>query len=895
MRTETIYIACAADNEFDSRLSTYFSHNPGFAADNKRELLRALSTAAGRNDIIFIVGGMAGDSVDCTAILAGALGIEREGVSSERSRKDAGNVFLPAGAVPLYSFSGTLSGNMLASGAQMLVHLTEHPVRRLDALLQVLDIVRSAAPAYFEKDKTMSQAQPEQAQPEQAQPEQAQPEQAQPVIQVGEPGVPEVSQLSVPAFKIEELLSAEPIAEQVAEPITEPDKPLAVSDTEVSSAPAEAEMSEPAEETSFGDDFYTEPPDFEEILRDSEPDEKSPRLFRAVIYALVICLLAGSVFSGGILANKYLFSGNRAEKIYSDIRGMIGGSYTIELPVGMQPKFGALYEMNRDLCGWVEVEHTALDYPVVFNPNKDYSEVLFDGSKNIYGTPHIKQDAQNPSNIIVTGTARDGLVFGTLKNYLQQDYFAGHERIFYSDTVNDYEYVVFAVLETESSSAGMYAGDDLYNDAVMNGHIEQLMRDRLYDTGVEAAASDSLLMLVAKAEDKSTIVAARRLRDDEASTKKADPIDFRMDYIIDAVLPVVANPASSMGSSLLAPALSESPAAQASRAASRAASAASKNAASGAASGVASSVASQTAPSTAAASSKAPEVSKPQWSSLGEALSLGYIVIDNVYSGTVREEGTIFDIVARNVECEMGYRYHDEALKAQAVAAFSFMKYHMERNSVPALPMLDMSKVSDKVKACVSAVLNQYVTHGGKTAQTTFFDTAAGKTANAIDVWGGTGYPYLVPVDSPLDEKNTFADFRYKTTREYKAEDMRRWIAEQYPDARLPEDKTKWFSFTYDSNGVYTKTAVIGGKTVRGIDIRYNLLTAARVGSANVLRSHAFTLTYDRAGDKFVFNCTGYGHGVGMSQSGANEMAKTGKSYSAILSHYYTGTTLVKP
>ena len=873
MRTETIYIACAADHEFDSRLNAYFTHNPGFAADSKRELLRALSMAAGRNDIIFIVGGMAGDSVDCTAILAGALGLERESFAHERGRKESGNVFLPAGAVPLYSFGGTLSGNMLTSGAQMLVQLTEHPVRRLDALLQVLDIVRSAAPAYFER------AQSEQPRAEQPQPEQAAPE----IEQVPESAVEPAIEPDKPE-QVQPTASPERMQSESAQSAVLP----AVDVIEQAPSPLPAPIiSGPEYDDDDDDDYDDESLDFEEVLRESSPDEKSPRLFRAVIYALVICLLAGSVFSGGLMANKYLFSGSRADKIYGDIRKMLGASYTVELPAGMQPKFGAIYEMNRDLCGWVEIERTALDYPVVFNPDKDYSGILFDGSKNIYGTPHIKQDARTPSNIAVTGTARDGRVFGSLKSYTKPEYFAEHERIFYSDTVNNYEYVVFAALETDSASAGLYTGD-----AYSDGHIDQLLRDRLYDTDIEVSSEDSLLILVAEEGDKSTVVAARRLREDENPTKKDDPIDFRMDYIIDAVLPVVADPMSSLAAdaSFLAPALSSRPAGQSipatASAVSRAASAA------GSTVSRAASAASSTAPATA--SSKEPDTAKPNWSSISEALTRGYIVIDNVYSGTVREEGTIFDIVARNVECEMGYRYHDEALKAQAVAAFSFMKYHMERNSVPALPLLDMSRVSDRVKACVSAVLNQYVSYNGKTAQTTFFDTAAGKTADAADVWGGTGYPYLVPVDSPLDIKNTLADFQYITTREYKAEDMRLWIKQQYSDVNLPEDKAKWFSFTYDKNGVYTKTATIGNKTVKGIDIRYNLLTAARVGSANVLRSHAFTLTYDKAGDKFVFKCTGYGHGVGMSQSGANEMAKAGTGYAAILSHYYTGTTLVK-
>lgn len=72
------------------------------------------------------------------------------------------------------------------------------------------------------------------------------------------------------------------------------------------------------------------------------------------------------------------------------------------------------------------------------------------------------------------------------------------------------------------------------------------------------------------------------------------------------------------------------------------------------------------------------------------------------------------------------------------------------------------------------------------------------------------------------------------------------------------------------------------------------MLTSARVGSSNVLRSHAFTVSYDAASDAFTFVVKGYGHGVGMSQEGANIYAANGWSYEQILNHYYTGAVIAK-
>ena len=74
--------------------------------------------------------------------------------------------------------------------------------------------------------------------------------------------------------------------------------------------------------------------------------------------------------------------------------------------------------------------------------------------------------------------------------------------------------------------------------------------------------------------------------------------------------------------------------------------------------------------------------------------------------------------------------------------------------------------------------------------------------------------------------------------------------------------------------------------------MRDTFFSSSRVGAANVLRSSAYKVVYSATEDKFVFTVKGYGHGVGMSQTGANAYAKNGWNYEKILKHYYTGISI---
>lgn len=263
--------------------------------------------------------------------------------------------------------------------------------------------------------------------------------------------------------------------------------------------------------------------------------------------------------------------------------------------------------------------------------------------------------------------------------------------------------------------------------------------------------------------------------------------------------------------------------------------------------------------------------------------------VTNQFTGSV-VQGSAVDIVAQVIEAEMGSSFNLEALKAQAVATYTYLYYNGAAgdSSDASAPM---KTAGARATQAAQAVAGQVLTYNGQICNSLYFAMSAGKTTRSADVWGGD-MPYLVSVDSSVDSQCS----QFQTTRTYSAATIADCVMKQYGvDLNTVADKSLWIQPTYDATGLYVKTVNFGGlASDTGYHLRTNVLTSSRVGASNVLRSHAFTVSYDAASDSFTFVVKGYGHGVGMSQEGANLYAASGWSYEQILSHYYPGTTLSK-
>lgn len=265
---------------------------------------------------------------------------------------------------------------------------------------------------------------------------------------------------------------------------------------------------------------------------------------------------------------------------------------------------------------------------------------------------------------------------------------------------------------------------------------------------------------------------------------------------------------------------------------------------------------------------------------------------------TVDDRDFLYGTVAVELSPEAGA----EALKAQAVAAYTY--YGRLREQQRAKPSsgqngadfsadtknwngyVSKEQMKEKWKdsfdtnyaaitSAVDAVFGQVLKYRGELIDATYFAISSGNTEASKDVWGGS-LPYLVSVASPGD---IFAG-GYRTEVTLTEEQFRAAVRETAPKADLGTDTNLWIGAVERSSAGAVKTVAVGGQKLTGNQAR----------SAFGLRSANFTVTH--ADGKFTFDVKGYGHGVGMSQVGAESMAKEGADYRRILSWYYPGTEL---
>lgn len=242
-----------------------------------------------------------------------------------------------------------------------------------------------------------------------------------------------------------------------------------------------------------------------------------------------------------------------------------------------------------------------------------------------------------------------------------------------------------------------------------------------------------------------------------------------------------------------------------------------------------------------------------------------------------RIKASTIEILERMVQAEVGGFTETEALKAQAVAAYTYLRYNLASGLTPNVALSSRSAVTSRVKSAVKAVYGKQITAGGKPINASYFASCAGVTNDSADVWGGK-LSYLKSVESPEDvpEKTVILSRSYVKGR-LKA------TLNVNPDRYDEED---WFSdIRYCDNGEYVSEITLCGKTKGGAWTRATLLQ-------NKIPSHAFDVEYDDYEEEFIFTSRGYGHGVGMSQRGAQQMARDGASYTEILQHYYSGVRI---
>lgn len=255
----------------------------------------------------------------------------------------------------------------------------------------------------------------------------------------------------------------------------------------------------------------------------------------------------------------------------------------------------------------------------------------------------------------------------------------------------------------------------------------------------------------------------------------------------------------------------------------------------------------------------------------------GTEIVTARFDGSVQEINA-YDLVCMIVSTEMSPSFSQEALKAQAVAAYSYVKYHNVNGLVPSV--LVKHEVPDEVRQAVDAVFGKCCYYNGAVAQTVYTASSAGTTASAENVWGGDHVPYLTSVATPFDASS---DPNYGVITTF-SESYIKSAFESYLGITLSDDPANWLTVTGRIDGNYVSSVNVDGQvTVSGRKIRENILKFG-------IKSWCFDVSY--ADGEFTFVTYGYGHGVGMSQNGANILAKQGYTYDQILQYYFPGITI---
>ncbi len=236
------------------------------------------------------------------------------------------------------------------------------------------------------------------------------------------------------------------------------------------------------------------------------------------------------------------------------------------------------------------------------------------------------------------------------------------------------------------------------------------------------------------------------------------------------------------------------------------------------------------------------------------------------------------------VAAEMPASFNTQALKAQAVVARSYTLRFIKQNK----KLTDTSQTQEykdnnqlknmwggsyntyynKIKSAVNDTKGLYMTYNGEIIDAVYHSTSNGYTEDAVNVWGYS-IPYLKSVSSPYD---------------LTASSYLRTINKDF------NELTNILGITIDENTEFAILSKNSSNRISSIQIGTNTYTGIDIRNLFGLRSADFDIEVTSGGVNFTTR--GYGHGVGMSQYGANGMANNGSSYEGILKHYYQGISI---
>ena len=279
-----------------------------------------------------------------------------------------------------------------------------------------------------------------------------------------------------------------------------------------------------------------------------------------------------------------------------------------------------------------------------------------------------------------------------------------------------------------------------------------------------------------------------------------------------------------------------------------------------------------------------------------------YKTIKLLHSETMQiEELNIDEYLYGVVSSEMPANFELEALKAQAVVARTYTIYQIIHNydkhqdadicdnysccqawisKEERLSKWNSEEAEsnwNKIVQAVNETKGKIVTYNKQPINAFFHANSGGVTESSLNIWSEIDYPYLKSVETSGEEGYT----QYASEVILNMQELLEKIQTQYEDCEIDFDKQDSIKILEYTSSGRVKTIKFGNKEIAGTEARTLL----------GLKSTNFEVARD--GENIIFSVTGYGHGVGMSQTGADSLAKQGLKYEEIIKHFYTNVEII--
>ena len=264
------------------------------------------------------------------------------------------------------------------------------------------------------------------------------------------------------------------------------------------------------------------------------------------------------------------------------------------------------------------------------------------------------------------------------------------------------------------------------------------------------------------------------------------------------------------------------------------------------------------------------------------------------------EQVKLDEYLCNVVSAEMPATFEQEALKAQAIVARTYTTYKILNKKHDNADICDDSTCCQawiskddrlakweenqresnwqKICSAVNETSGKIITYENKPIDAFFHSNSGGITEVPVNVWGGTGYPYLQSVET--SGENTYTQYASEVT--LSQEELINKLKEKYSDISIDFTNSEDIKILEYTESTRVKTVKFGNHEISGVEAR----------TLFGLKSTNFEISRD--GNNIKFSVKGYGHGVGMSQTGADSMAKNGSGAEEIIKHFYTGVEITE-